>query len=211
MVRFATLLLVVACVAVAVGAAPAASVAPPNVAMYLRVPAHRDECVYEEVPAAGMKVFFHYSVTEGGSLDVDASIVGPDGALVWADEKMQEGRALFKARVPGVHKFCFSNKMSTVTMKTVSFYVQVGDPAESSKGHQVDELERSVVQIMEGLQEVKNEQSYLKSRERIHRDTLESTNLRVVLWSVTEIVALIALAAGQLFYLRRCFEKRRYV
>lgn len=182
-----------------------------NVALSVRLLAHKDECFLEDVPAAGTKVYLHFMVTSGGQLDVDASIFGPDSQLIWSADKEREARVLFKARLPGVHKVCFSNKMSTVTAKTVAFNLQVGDPAEDSKGHSVDPMERSIIHIAEGLTEIKNEQNYLRTRERIHRDTVESTNSRVMYWSVAEIALILAMGIGQVLYLKRCFETRRNV
>lgn len=182
-----------------------------GVALSVRVPAHKDECFYEDVPSAGTKVFFHFSVTNGGALDIDAAVYGPDGSMIWSSEKEQETRLLFKARLAGTHKFCFSNKMSSVTTKTVALTVQVGDPADGDKSHKVDNVERALIHVQEGLTEVRNEQNYLRTREREHRDTTESTNTRVLFWSIAEIGLLILLGVAQLQHLKGCFEKRRNV
>lgn len=182
-----------------------------NTAIAVRIPAHKNECFYEDVRGAGRKVYLHYMVTSGGSLDIDATIYGPDQQIIWSAEKERETRVLFKARLPGVHKFCFSNQMSTLTTKIVAFNVQVGDPSDSVKDHAVDPMERSIIHIAQGLNEIKNEQTYLRTRERIHRDTAESTNTRVLLWSMAEIGLIVALGIGHVWYLRRLFESRRAV
>jgi protein ERP2 len=189
----------------------AAATIAPNTALSVRILAHRDECFYEDVNAAGTKVFFHFMVTNGGALDIDASVYGPDAQLLWTAEKESESRVLFKAHMPGQHKFCFSNKMSTITQKTVTFSIQAGDPAEDRKGHSVDPFERSLIHIGEGLTEIKNEQTYLRTRERVHRDTAESTNTRVVLWTVVTISTVIGVGVCQIMYLKSRFEKRRFV
>lgn len=177
----------------------------------VRVPAHKDECFFEEVPAAGVKVYLHYLVTSGGSLDIDASIFGPDHELIWAAEKERESRVLFKSRLPGTHKFCFSNKMSTLTAKVVGFNIQVGDPTDSTKDHEVDPMERAIVHVAIGLNDIKTEQTYLRTRERVHRDTVESTNTRVLLWSLAEVGLIVVMGVGHVWYLRRLFETRRPV
>lgn len=195
------------CILVAVVAANEAA----SGAVAIRIPAHKDECFFEDVPAAGTKVYLHYMVTSGGSLDIDAAIYGPDQGLIWNAEKERETRVLFKSRLPGMHKFCFSNKMSTLTTKVVGFSVQVGDPADSTKDHNVDPMERSIIHIAMGLNDIKTEQLYLRTRERVHRDTVESTNTRVLLWSVVEIALIVFMGVGHIWYLRRLFESRRAV
>lgn len=181
-------------------------------AVAIRLAAHREECAYEEVASTGTKVYVHFLVTSGGAMDVDVTIYTPDNQIVWQAERSKESRVLFKARVAGTYRFCFSNKMSTITAKVVAFNILVGDPADvTSKTHQVDPMERSLVRISQGLQEIKNEQNYLRTRERIHRDTTESTNTRVLLMSVGEIAVIVLLGIGHVWYLRRLFESRRAV
>ena len=188
----------------------ACSIAP-NTALAVKVPAHKDECFYEDVKSAGTKVYLHFMVTTGGALDIDAAIYGPDMALIWATEKERESRVLFKAKLPGQHKFCFSNKMSTITVKTVAFTIQAGDPAESNADHTVDPMERAIVHISQGVHEIKNDQQYLRTRERVHRDTAESTNTRVLMWSLAEVALIVVMGFGHLWYLKRLFESRRAV
>ena len=181
-----------------------------HTSLSVRVLAHKDECFYEDVKLSSTKVFFHFAVTNGGALDIDASVFGPDNQLIWSADKEMEARVLFKAKIPGPHRFCFSNKMSTVTLKTVTFAIQVGDTSDND-GEKIDPIQRSLSRISEGLTEIKNEQTFLRVRDRLHRETAESTNTRVIVWSVFEMVVIAALAGGQIFYLVSRFEKRRIV
>lgn len=182
-----------------------------NTALNVRIGAHRDECFYEDVRVANSKVFFHFAVTNGGALDIDAAVFGPDGQLIWSADKEIDARILFKAKIPGPHKFCFSNKMSTVTTKTVTFAIQSGDNVDADTNGKVDPLQQALTQLSEGLTEVKNDQSYLRARERIHRETAESTNTRVFLWSMVEIGLIVGFSMAQIWYLVSRFEKRRNV
>ena len=108
-----------------------------------------------------------------------------------------------------------SNRMSTLTAKTVHFHISVGDPmetlAKSKDKKRPDSIERSIVRLEEGLMEIRDEQQYLRTRERIHRDTAESTNDRILYWSVFESGLLLLMSIGQVYYLRRCFEVKRLV
>lgn len=52
-------------------------------------------------------------------------------------------------------------------------------------------IEREVRDLASGLQAVKDEQEYIVVRERRHRDTAESTNSRVVWWSIFQGIVLV--------------------
>ncbi|KAJ9444968.1 Transmembrane emp24 domain-containing protein A [Diplonema papillatum] len=178
----------------------------------LRVGPHKTECFYEESTEAQQKGHFHFQVTSGGALDIDAEITGPNGDIIWQGERATEERVMFKSSVAGTHAFCFNNKMSTMTYKTVSFDIAIGSTVSSEAGTMVaDPIEQSIVKVTEGLLEIKQEQRYLRTRERIHRNTAEDTNSRVLYFSFFEIAVLVIMGAGQIFYLRRQFEVKRYV
>eukprot|EP00744_Colponema_vietnamica_P030893 GILI01048640.1.p1 GENE.GILI01048640.1~~GILI01048640.1.p1 ORF type:complete len:206 (+),score=26.95 GILI01048640.1:60-677(+) len=178
-------------------------------ALTVRVTPSREECFFDNVQAASVKVFLHFAVVSGGELDIDVNVYGPDNQIVWETEKSREARVLFKSKMPGLHKFCFSNKMSTVTSKTVSFHVQMGDTLQAATTR--DPMERSIMNIYQGLLEVKNEQDYLRARERDHRDTAESTHNHVLVWSLIEIGLIVSMGLGHVTYLRKQFGKRRAV
>jgi hypothetical protein len=57
---------------------------------------------------------------------------------------------------------------------------------------------------------VKDEQEYIVVREKIHRNTAESTNTRVKWWSILQAVVLFAVVGWQVMYLKvrvKYFEK----
>lgn len=68
-----------------------------------------------------------FQVAAGGFLDIDVNVYGPDDQLVHSVERESEGKVTFTAEKKGQYKFCFSNMMSTLTPKTVSFNIAVGD------------------------------------------------------------------------------------
>jgi emp24/gp25L/p24 family/GOLD len=52
-------------------------------------------------------------------------------------------------------------------------------------------IEREIRDLAVGLQAVKDEQEYIVIRERVHRDTAESTNSRVMWWSIFQGIVLV--------------------
>lgn len=83
-------------------------------------------------------------------------------------------------------------------------------------------VEEEIRDLASGLQLVKDEQAYLVVRERVHRDTCESTvsslssggtnskqNSRVKWWAVAQIGLLFAMCAWNVHYLKSWFEVKR--
>lgn len=175
----------------------------------------RTNCFYEDVSGAGVKMFLHYMVSSGGSLDIDCQVAGPDGKLIWSADRDTQNRVLFKSLVPGPHSFCFINRMSTVTPKVVSFSVMVGDgdadAAAGGKSVEKDSLYRSIRRLQEGLGEIEELQQLMRTREQEHRATTEVANTRVVVFCLIEIIFIVGMGVGSVVYLRKMFVTKRMV
>jgi p24 family protein beta-1 len=104
--------------------------------------------------------------------------------------------------------------MSTVTAKTVVFELNVGDAASKAglaKATDIAYLDTAIYKLADSLNAISSEQHYLRNRERVHRNTTESTNARVLWWSFCEAAVLVAMSLWQIFYLKRFFEVKRVV
>lgn len=183
---------------------------------FVNIDAHAEECFFERV-TAGTKLGLAFEVAEGGFLDIDLRIIGPDGKVLHEGERESNGRYTFPAALDGVYTYCFSNKMSTMTPKIVMFSMDVGenekkDPsAEGAENAGDTKLEDMIKELSAALSGVKHEQDYMEVRERIHRSINDNTNSRVVMWSFFEAVVLVSMTLGQVYYLKQFFEVRRVV
>ena len=65
--------------------------------------------------------------------------------------------------------------------------------------------------LIDALENMADHQSYLREREAAHRALAEETFSAVLFWTVVEALVLASVAGGQILYLRRFIEKRRYL
>uniref|UniRef100_A0A0N5AML7 GOLD domain-containing protein n=1 Tax=Syphacia muris TaxID=451379 RepID=A0A0N5AML7_9BILA len=187
-------------------------------AFFIHIDANEEQCFFDRV-VSGTKMGLMFEVVEGGFLDIDVKISGPDNKVIYNGERESSGKYTFAAHMDGVYTYCFGNQMSTMTPKVVMFTMEVvppgtqgseneasPDPSESSA-----KLEEMVRELSTALSAVKQEQEYMEVRERVHRAINENTNSRVVLWVIFEAIVLVTMTVGQVYYLKRFFEVRRVV
>ncbi|KAH8387445.1 hypothetical protein KR093_007138 [Drosophila rubida] len=185
-------------------------------AFIVNVDAHNEECFFENVEG-GTKFGVTFEVIDGGFLDVDIKITGPEQHVMHESEKESSGKFTFVAPTKGVYTVCFNNERSSMTPKMVMFSIELGDtpvrapgaPGQEEVGH--TKLEDMIRELSGTLTSVKHEQEYMHVRDKIHRSVNESTNSRVVLWSTFEALVLVLMTVGQVYYLKRFFEVKRVV
>ena len=181
----------------------------PSVALNVFIDANADECYFEELQK-GEKLYASFAVQSGGYMDIDVKVYGPDLGLVYEVEKAREGNFQFKATAQGSYKLCFSNAMSLVSGKTLSFNLYTGHslaPLDAAKQAHLTPLEQQIVSVSEGVYALHDTQVYLKYREVRHSATLESTHSRVLWWSLLELASLVSVSVFNIVYLKQLFEK----
>lgn len=145
---------------------------------FITIDAHAEECFFDRAQA-GTKLGLMFEVIEGGFLDIDVKITGPDNKVIYQGDRESNGKYTFSTHTDGIYKYCFSNKMSTMTPKIVMFSMDVAeanhpaaapgstDNTNSTADH--NKLEEMINELANALTAVKHEQEYMEVRERIHR------------------------------------------
>ncbi|KAL0491542.1 transmembrane emp24 domain-containing protein [Acrasis kona] len=177
----------------------------------IKVDPRDEQCFYERVEKQDVKVQVQFQVASGGFLDIDLNIYAPSQNLVHTAARQTEGKYTFVANEQGDYKFCFSNQLSTLTPKTIAFEVHAGDFMDPHliKIDNNDPIQKSLMRLTDGMTEVLSEQKFYKIREHSHRDLVEETNTKVVIWSIIEIIVLVLISVWQVFYLRNFFSVKK--
>ncbi|SOV09448.1 related to EMP24 protein precursor [Ustilago sp. UG-2017a] len=169
---------------------------------------HSKECFFEDLHH-GDQMTLTYQVGGGGHLDIDVVLYDPKSRPLFKQDRKDTGTYSFTAQDDGRYTYCFSNEFSSISDKTVSFNVH-GIIYVPDEGDMLP-IEKEIRDLAAGLQAVKDEQEYLVIRERVHRNTAESTNTRVKWWSIIQGFILVAVCSCQIYFVKRQFEVRRVV
>lgn len=175
----------------------------------INIQADTEECFFEDLDV-GDKMTVTFQVGDGGNLDIDFWISDPAERVIKSGIRESTGTHEVIANLKGRYTYCFSNRMSSVSDKSVSFNVH-DVQKQGADSVNVDPLEREIRELAESMSAVKDEQEYIVIRERQHRDTAESTNARVKWWSLGQLGLLVGVCFWQIFYLKRFFEVKRVV
>eukprot|EP00002_Diphylleia_rotans_P007243 TRINITY_DN1674_c0_g1_i1.p1 TRINITY_DN1674_c0_g1~~TRINITY_DN1674_c0_g1_i1.p1 ORF type:complete len:214 (+),score=54.74 TRINITY_DN1674_c0_g1_i1:52-693(+) len=178
-------------------------------ALSVNIAAGAHECFYEEL-SPNQGVHFDFRVLSGGVLDIDVKVTSPDGDVLYEGQRENHGNVMFRADTEGDYDFCFSNEMSTVADKVIGFDI-VADrkpqPHENlADDAQIDSIDQSIQRVLEGVSAIYSEQTYLRARERIHRETAESSDSKMFWYSVFEVVILAVMSIWQVMTLRKLFD-----
>ncbi|VDM82186.1 unnamed protein product [Strongylus vulgaris] len=121
-----------------------------------------------------------FEVAEGGFLDIDVKITGPDNKVIYKGERESSGKYTFAAHMDGVYTYCFGNQMSTMTPKdagSMHYSKKLLTTVPISRKQNFlfiadnQKLEEMVRELSTALMSVKHEQEYMEVRERVHRSS----------------------------------------
>lgn len=76
---------------------------------------------------------------------------------------------------------------------------------------QKDRITQASRDLTREVKNLYNHHEYMRAREARHREVVEQTFSRLMLWICLEVAAVILIAAGQIIYFRRFLERRRYI
>jgi hypothetical protein len=163
------------------------------------------ECFIEDLQFKE-RMLATYEVVSGGMLDINVRVTGPDGKLIYEQEREKEGNLQFFALQKGTYQICFSNSMSTMTSKMLSFNIYSGHELhrfQNAKSDNVEPLDKAVMAVTESIRKLTDTYSYVRTRVYACKWTVESAEDTVWFWGILNIIlAIVALALRTIFIVK---------
>ncbi|XP_045449702.1 transmembrane emp24 domain-containing protein eca [Melitaea cinxia] len=197
-------------------------------ALYFHIAEAERKCFIEEIPD-DTTVIVNYKVElydprSGGfmpsspGIGMHVEVRDPNDQVVLSRVYSSEGMISFTSTTPGEHVICmYSNSTSwfSGSQLRVHLDIQVGehavDYANIAQNDKLSELQLRIRQLLDQVHQITKEQSYQRHREERFRQTSESTNQRVLWWSLLQTAVLVGIGYWQMRHLKSFFEAKKLV
>lgn len=172
----------------------------------------------------GKVVDIEYQVINGGhgDLDIGFDLAEPLGKILFADVKRSENIHRHEAHVDGDYRFCFDNTFSTFNSKTVFFIIddnEASDPDDVIGNYglegltpnefidmKMEDFNESVEKLSINLSKVRVFQELQRTKEARDRNVAEENYYRVNVWSMFQIMVMLAVGGIQVIMVRSLFD-----
>nr|XP_040049154.1 transmembrane emp24 domain-containing protein 4 [Gasterosteus aculeatus aculeatus] len=199
-------------------------------ALYFHIEETERRCFIEEIPDETMVIGKYRTqlweeqtssflpATPGLGMHVE--IKDPETKIILSRQYGSDGRFTFTSHTPGEHQICLhsnSTKMALFAVRKLRVHldIQVGEHTnnypEIAAKDKLTELQLRVRQLLDQVEQIQKEQNYQRYREERFRVTSESTNQRVLWWSIAQTLILLATGAWQMKHLKGFFEAKKLV
>ncbi|XP_013096606.1 transmembrane emp24 domain-containing protein eca-like isoform X2 [Biomphalaria glabrata] len=197
-------------------------------ALYFHIGETERKCFIEEIPDETM-VVGNYKV-EMFDKNINAFVPtmyglgmhvecrDPDDRIVLSRTYAAEGRFTFTSHSAGEHIICLNSNSSAwfnAGQLRVHLDINVGEHAVDYQQVQakdkLTELQLRVRQLLDQVEQITKEQNYQRYREERFRQTSESTNQRVLWWSIAQTLILLITGFWQMQHLKSFFEAKKLV
>jgi len=181
-------------------------------------------CIQQDF-TRGQIIHGTYKVPQVPVMQMSLKILPPekDAEPIYQVPDANEGSYAFTAVSDGLHKFCFSDKpregmrdrdvgkavTRRVTLTAKEAWVAPQEDEATVEKAELLPVEQRFVRIENRIENLKAEVREFRSREARHRDTSESTALRIPTFSGVTIVVLIICGGLQMWYLKNFFRKKK--
>ncbi|KAM4604421.1 transmembrane emp24 domain-containing protein 1b [Polymixia lowei] len=190
------------------------------------LPAGTTECFFQTAIKNGT-IEVEFQVIAGAGMDVDFSIISPQGFQVISEFRRSDGVHMVESTEEGDYQICFDNSFSRFSEKMVFFEViiegQGGDvggddewagleePEGSLLEYKLEDIRESMDSVHRRLERSRQMQTVLRAFEARDRNLLEDNLWRVSFWSCASLLVMLCVALTQVYTVRRLFEDKRRV
>ncbi|XP_064488882.1 transmembrane emp24 domain-containing protein bai-like [Ornithodoros turicata] len=174
-------------------------------------------CLKEEV-LKGVLVTGEYMLGDAPGHRTDIMVTDTNAHTLYSRENIDKGKFAFTTDAYDVFEVCFTSKFPSEQKgmdREVHLELKHGVEAKSYAGvaeaGKLKPLEVKLQQLEDLSEAVVKDFAYMRQREEEMRDTNESTNARVLYFSIFSMCCLLALATWQVLYLRRFFKAKKLI
>ncbi|KAJ5071122.1 transmembrane emp24 domain-containing protein [Anaeramoeba ignava] len=150
---------------------------------------------------------------------IEFAIFDPKNQLMYQKGSITSGKFSFSSETPGLYRFCFTSQNYKKTFGSstarINFIYSYGkfsvDYDYLSKEDNFNPIEAEFRRMSDLISDISSTMSYMKEREETMRDTNESTNSRVLWFSLLSIFILISVSLWQIVYLNQYLRKKKII
>jgi hypothetical protein len=132
-----------------------------------------------------------------------------EGVDAKTDKELSEGSFQFEAEEAGDYVMCISNGKEDAdgVVRIVAFNFRTSQQEEGD--YEYNGIDQELSEMRQGLELLRDHQSYMGQREDVHREAMDSINTKVLVWTIMEAIILIGMSFWQISYIRSFFETKR--
>ncbi|KAJ5438800.1 uncharacterized protein N7458_009798 [Penicillium daleae] len=203
----------------------------PANALYFYVDGRQTKCFYEDLPKDTLVAGKFstevinpntntYAIDHNLKVQITVDETFDNDHRVVNKRENHSGRFTFSAADAGQHRICFLAETDVSTSGwmssgqaavRVNLDIAIGETSkiETEDKDKMKDIVQRVRDLNGRLHDIRREQVYQREREAEFRDQSETTNSRVVRWTMIQLAILSAACAWQLSHLRSFFIKQK--
>uniref|UniRef100_A0A803JEV7 Transmembrane p24-trafficking protein 4 n=1 Tax=Xenopus tropicalis TaxID=8364 RepID=A0A803JEV7_XENTR len=185
--------------------------------LYFHIGETEKRCFIEEIPDETMVIGNYKTqlwdkqsetfLPSTPGLGMHVEVKDSDGKVILSRQYGSEGRFTFTSHTPGEHQICLHSNSTRMSFFAggklrVHLDIQIGEHTnnypEIAAKDKLTELQLRVRQLLDQVEQIQKEQNYQRYREERFRLTSESTNQRVLWWSIAQTLILILTGIWQM-------------
>jgi hypothetical protein len=186
--------------------------------VWLTISSSGTKCVSEDIQGNVIVLADYYVVDEDhvtGASFIFARVTSPYGNNLHHNENVTHGQFAFTTTEAGNYLACFWMDKSQGGEMTLSLDWRIGVAAKDwesvARKEKIEGVELELLKLEGAVQSIRENIIYLKHREVEMREVSEATNSRVAWFSIMSLGVCIVVAALQLSYLQRYFQKKKLI
>ncbi|KAF3445678.1 hypothetical protein FNV43_RR10854 [Rhamnella rubrinervis] len=195
---------------------------PSAKAIWLTMPSSGTKCVSEEIQTKVVVLADYYVVDDTPDENhniptISARVTSPYGNNLYHADNVTHGQFAFTTTESGNYLACFwvDGQVKEGSIFSISLDWRTGISAKDwesvAKKEKIDGVELELIKLEAAVQAIHENLLFLKTREAEMREVSETTNARVAWLSILSLGVCIAVAALQLWHLKRYFQKKKLI